>query len=157
MREHRDGARDERDLGAKLQAAPELGGTGEARHLDLHPEDLVIRVDGLVADLDGELHREVRAFDLHRHAGDVGGLAERERLRLEASADCCCFVRPSMACDSAEPKPDAPDTEPGSVPVAVSPATLSIRNSALCAIAWMTGSGITGGDRGLSGTSAWRR
>src|SRR3954454_15528951 len=48
--------------------------------LDLRVEDVLVGLDGLVADLRGQLHRELRALDLHDDLGRVAGRAAGERL-----------------------------------------------------------------------------
>src|SRR3954468_23912893 len=48
--------------------------------LDLGVEDVLVGLDGLVADLRRELHRELRALDLHDDLGGIAGRAARERL-----------------------------------------------------------------------------
>ena len=45
-------------------------------------EDFLVGLDGLVADLRGELEREVRALDGHDDARDVARLAGCEGVRL---------------------------------------------------------------------------
>ena len=85
-----------------------LGGAGERAHLDLHPEDLVVRVDGLVADLDGELQLEARLLDRHRRRRRCLGLAGRELLRAcvgawPAAAGELCRSRARAPCRSRPP------------------------------------------------------
>src|SRR5215212_1038352 len=49
--------------------------------LHLCVEDFLVGLDGLVADLRGELHRELGALDLHHDGARVGRRAVDERLR----------------------------------------------------------------------------
>ena len=49
-------------------------------YLDLGVEDVLEGLGGLVADLGGELHRELRALDGHDDGRGVGGLARGEVL-----------------------------------------------------------------------------
>src|SRR3954465_2927864 len=49
--------------------------------LDLGVEDVGVGLDGLGADLRGELHREARALDRHHDRARVARLSRGERLR----------------------------------------------------------------------------
>src|SRR5206468_9873132 len=83
-------APDDGELAARLEAAPEFFDPLEGHDLDLHPEELLIRLDCLVADLRRELQREACRLDLHRNGRDVLRLAGRgllcagRRVLLEA-------------------------------------------------------------------------
>src|SRR3954463_7152522 len=54
--------------------------SGAMGQIDLGVEDVLVGLDGLVAYLRGELHRELRALDLHHVLGGVAGRAGGERL-----------------------------------------------------------------------------
>src|SRR6185312_13125853 len=61
------------------------GGGASGRYeggLDLHPHDFLVRIDSLVANLNSQLHLEVRLLDVGDDGGHVGGLSGGQRDRV---------------------------------------------------------------------------
>src|SRR4029079_189997 len=55
---------------------------GVRRWLDLHPHEFLVRIDSLVANLNRQLHLEVRLLDVGDDGGHVGGLSGGQRDRV---------------------------------------------------------------------------
>src|SRR5690348_18092865 len=50
--------------------------------LDLHPHDFLVRIDSLVANLNSQLHLEVRLLDVGDDGGHIRGLSGGQRDRV---------------------------------------------------------------------------